>query len=263
MGGDLSLETLHKEVQVAVQDFKEALKTHDFATVILDLKEDLRKRGPNDNGFEQTMDKVLHDQGILPNLFLEGLDDKGHLILKNVKGDKIILDEQGKDASGRTPIELSFAMVDGQYNPVRPSGIGEFKPGVITAHGWHAYTTYGRVGIDSRTGKTTSNSDSSATFEYTGNVSGKPSLSAVPFKASESIDKDGKVIETHVDYSGPLDQTFIGPTGGPVTISDVRQMDTTRDQDGYYVTKVTNLAGKVWTFTTSSEGKVLRMKKPD
>src|SRR5215470_11077402 len=99
MGGDLSLETLHKEVQVAVQDFKEALKTHDFATVILDLKEDLRKRGPNDNGFEQTMDKVLHDQGILPNLFLEGLDDKGHLILKNVKGDKIILDEQGKDAS--------------------------------------------------------------------------------------------------------------------------------------------------------------------
>src|SRR5262249_28569183 len=65
MGGDLSLETLQKNVAHAVDDFRQALTTHDFSKVLEDLNADLKQRGRQDNGFEQALDKALHDQGFL------------------------------------------------------------------------------------------------------------------------------------------------------------------------------------------------------
>ncbi len=257
MGGDLSLESLQKDVASAAEDFREALTTHDFSKVLQDLQDDAKKRGPKDNGFEQGLDKALHDKGLLPRVFLEGLDDKGNIAFKDVKGNKFALDKQGKATDGRVPLEVNFAKVLDHFHPVRPPGIGGFEPGVVAAKSKDQNQ-------DWRSGKTTSNPDKSTDYEYKGQLAWAGGWgggqSNVGFTASEKTDSTGKLLETHVKYDKPIHQTFLGPDGKiQHRISDVRQVDTTIDKDGNYVTTVTAAGGKV-TFKTNSDGKILEIK---
>lgn len=253
MGGDLSLETLQKDVANSVEHFREALTTHDYSKVLQDLQEDLQKRGPKDNGFEQALDKALHDGGLLPKVFIEGLDAKGNIAFKDVKGNKFALDKQGKPADGRIPVELTFAKVLDHFHPVRPPGIGGFQPGVINAPQSRDQ--------DWRSGRTTSIRDGSTTHEYKGELAYIGRQFHVGFTASEKIDDTGRLLETHVKYAKPINQTFLGPKGDTLhLISNVKQVDTTIDRYGNYVTRVTTSDLKTVTFTTNPDGKVLRVK---
>src|SRR5262249_19687458 len=196
MGGDMSLETLQKDGAHAVDDFREALTTHDYSKVLEDLQADLKKRGPNDNGFEQFLDKALHDQGLLPKVFLEGLDAKGNIAFSDGRDHKFALDKQGKATDGHIPVEFTFAKVLDHFHPVRPPGIGGFKPGVTNADQSPDHTQ------DWRSGKTTTNRDHSTTHEYKGQLTYAGRQVHADSTGSKNIDSKGSLLEVHVDFTG-------------------------------------------------------------
>jgi len=253
MGGDLSLESLQKDVAHAVDDVRQALITHDYSKVIEDLQDDLKKRGPKDNGFEQSLDKALHDQGLLPKVFVEGLDGSGNVVFGDVRGHKFALDKQGKTADGHVPVDLTFPKVLDHFHPVRPPGIGGWLPGLINAKQ--------SSDQDWRSGKTTSNADGSNTYEYKGQLAWAGQKRDVDFTGSEKIDAKGSLLESHVKYDKPINQTFLGPSGDTMHyISNVRQIDSTMQRDGSYVTVITTSDRQTVTFATNSDGKILKVQ---
>lgn len=164
-----------------------------------------------------------------------------------------------EDAAGDTNAKVAnFSMTEGNYNPVRPRGLGEFRPGQATSGE--------KNGIDWRESKTESHGDGSTTYNYKGEVEDSGwapwNWGDTNFSASERIDKNGNVIETHVKYDGSIDQTYSGPNNEKIEIKSVTQADTTLDKDGNFVTQIKNSDGKIWTFTTSKQGKVLQVKRP-
>src|SRR5262249_30562140 len=151
--------------------------------------------------------------------------------------------------------KANFSPADGQYNPVRPQGIGEWNPG--EAHGE-------KSGIDNRNSKAETNPDGSTTYRYTGELEDSGWLpwnwGDTNFTASETLDNNGNMVNSHVEYNSSVDQKYVGPNGEAVSIDGVKKVDTKRDQNGNYLTEVTNDSGKVYKFTTDANGKVVGLQ---
>ena len=136
---------------------------------------------------------------------------------------------------------------------MRPPGIGESKPGLAYARQ--------KDDQDERSNKTTSNRDGSTTYEYKGELAYIGRQFHVGFTGSEKIDSTGKLLETHVKYDKPINQTFLGPSGDTVhLISNVKRIDTSVGGDGNYVTTITTADHRTVTFTTDRDGKILKVK---
>ncbi|HEY9871054.1 MAG TPA: hypothetical protein V6D08_17950, partial [Candidatus Obscuribacterales bacterium] len=177
----------------------------------------------------------------------------------SVKSFKEVTGQTQTDTAGDKSANVgSFSPSDGQYNPVRPQGLGELNPGQASSGE--------KNGIDWRESRAENNPDGSTTYRYSGELEDSGLMpwnwGDTNFEASETVDKDGNLVESHVSYDSAVDQQYVGPNGEKVAIEDVKKVDTTRDKDGNYVTKVTDDDGKVHTFVTNSKGKVVSYQKP-
>ncbi len=151
----------------------------------------------------------------------------------------------------------NFSPSDGHYNPVRPQGIGEWNPGQAGGD---------KAGIDNRESKAETNPDGSTTYRYDGEIEDSGLMpwnwGDSNFKAEETVDKQGNIVGSKVEYNSAVDQKYVGPNGEAVPIEDVKSVTTKRDQSGNYVTEVKDDDGKVWKFTTDPSGKVTGLQRP-
>src|SRR5262249_19133201 len=121
-------------------------------------------------------------------------------------------------------------------------------------------------GIDNRTSRADTNPDGSTTYRYDGELEDSGIMpwnwGDTNFKAEETVDKNGNIVGSRVEYDSSVDQKYVGPNGEKVEIEGVKSVDTKRDKDGNYVTEVKTDDGKVWKFTTDTSGKVTGLQKP-
>ncbi len=153
-----------------------------------------------------------------------------------------------KDSSGNAQLSVTdFQIQGGAYNPVRPPGIGEMKPGEANS----SYTKKGNPPertsqLDTELGQTT--------YNYTGDLNNGTFIDT-KFTAQESFDQNGRLTHTDVKYTNePVDITFMGKDGNPVTIKGVKEVESSlsnRQSFGeYYYTRITCADGtehELWT----------------
>lgn len=170
---------------------------------------------------------------------------------------KEVTDAEQSSAPGDTKANIdSFKAVDGVFNPVRPMGIGELRPG-------QAEGDEGK-GVDWRTSRAVRNEDGSTTYNYTGEIEDSWFLGIggdTNYTAEETVDHNGQLTRSKVEYGSTKDLSFLGPRGQKVSISNVKNVETNRTGNNYE-TKVMDSDGKTYIFVTAADGTVLEYKEP-
>lgn len=167
---------------------------------------------------------------------------------------KEVTDKEQSSAPGDTKANVdSFKPVDGVFNPVRPQGLGELRPG-------QAEGDEGK-GIDWRTSRAVNNANGSTTYNYSGELEDGWIGGDTNFTAEETIDHNGQVVHSKVDYDSAKELSMLGPRGQKVQIKNAKSVETNRSGNNYE-TKVVDSDGKVYTFVTAPDGTVVEYKEP-
>ncbi len=170
---------------------------------------------------------------------------------------KEVSDKEQSSAPGDTKANVdAFKPVEGAFNPVRPEGIGQMRPG-------QADGDEGK-GIDWRTSRAVSNPDGSTTYNYTGEIEDSYWFNVggdTNFTAEETVDHNGQMTHSKVEYGSSKDLSLLGPRGQKVQIKNATSVESNRN-GANYETKVVDSDGKVYTFVTAADGTVLEYKEP-
>lgn len=167
---------------------------------------------------------------------------------------KEVTDKEQSSAPGDTKANIdSFKPVDNVFNPVRPQGLGELRPG-------QAEGDEGK-GIDWRTSRAVNNENGSTTYNYTGELEDGWIGGDTNFTAQETIDHNGRIVHSKVEYDSAKDLSMLGPRGQKVQIKNAKAVETNRTGNNYE-TKVVDSDGKVYTFVTAPDGTVVEYKEP-
>jgi len=161
----------------------------------------------------------------------------------------LLLDKQPfsscEDAAAGAP---DFNIWSGSYNPVRPPGIGEMKPG-------EASDQDKGNGIDWRKANAMyDSSDGTTSYSYYGELE-DGFIWDTEFTAEERVDKDNRIISTYVVYETPVDIDFQSPDGTGLDIRNVVKVETELNESTCnYDTVVTTADGRERRFVLSAEG---------
>lgn len=140
------------------------------------------------------------------------------------------------------------------YNPVRPPGIGEVKPGGALDENRRAADLLGE-----RCSWSGTSCDGSRVFRYAGKLRDQP-IGMVrrdtTFTGKEVVSADGTLMEVHAQYDRPIDITFKDKRAEARKIARVASVRVQRDPDGSYYVSVLTSAGAV-TFHVSADGAVV------
>lgn len=141
---------------------------------------------------------------------------------------------------------------DLRFNPVRPSGLGEMKIGESGEFGQGQR-------IDWRKTTATHNSaDGSTTYSYHGELELSDPSRRTAFTAGEKIDANKKLIWSWVNYTAPVEQDFLCPDVGSVTIKNILTVHSEYgDWSTGYFTVVMTANGDCHRFVTSPDGIVV------
>jgi hypothetical protein len=172
---------------------------------------------------------------------------------KVTKFEKVTDDKQSDTVGDKSANTGSFTPDNGQYNPVRPQGVGELAPGAGSGDDGK--------GLDWRKSQAENLPDGSTYYRYEGELEDGTIFGDTNFTAEEKVDKDGNIVETHVKYDSAVDQKYVGPNGQKIEIDNVKSVDTTRDREGNYTTHIKDKNGNSYYFVTNSRGKVMKYSK--
>lgn len=176
---------------------------------------------------------------------------------KVTKFEKVTDDKQDDTVGDKSANVGAFSPEKGQYNPVRPQGIGEVAPGAGSGDDGK--------GLDHRTSQAENLPDGGTLYRYKGELEDSGVMpwnwGDTNFEGEEKIDKDGNVVETHVRYDSAVDQQYVGPNGQKISIDNVKSVDTTRQGDGTYISQVKDKNGNSYFFVTDAKGKVKKYVK--
>jgi hypothetical protein len=144
---------------------------------------------------------------------------------------------------------------DGVYDPARPWGLAKHKPGQAGSDDGN---------LDWRKSKSYTDSNGNTTYKYEGELEDSWAFNIggdTNFKASETYNKDGKLVGSKVEYDTGVDQSFAGPNGQKVSVEDVKSVETTTAADGSLTTTIKDTSGKGYVVTRNASGAVTNYSK--
>lgn len=161
-------------------------------------------------------------------------------------------DSKGEDRADAAKYDSA---TDGVYDPARPWGLAKHKPGQAGGDDGN---------LDWRKSKSYTDSNGNTTYKYEGELEDSYAFNIggdTNFKASETYNKDGKLVGSKVEYDSAVDQSFTGPNGQKVSVEDVKSVETTTAADGTLTTTIKDSSGKGYVVTRNGSGAVTNYRK--
>lgn len=156
----------------------------------------------------------------------------------------------------KLPALTAFKPHNGLVNPVRPPGLADLMPTQTMF-----LPALNSSGILFRRGQMSTAQQGFKMYNYEGIILNGSNL--VPFTAAETIDPENNLARCSITYAGNLSTTFQIPNGKQITLKNIRSVDTTHEENGYFSTVVRCHNASDYQFATREDGQVDEFSTPD